>query len=79
MTVLAKIFASNYKQKAQIFLSFLFIITGCSSTRYQSEINGYTMGTTYTIKIITDYNLDVNILSALVEFIDVYLENVQDA
>ena len=69
MTVLAKIFANYYKQKAQIFLSFLFIITGCSSTRYQSEINGYTMGTTYTIKIITDYNLDVSILSEKVDSI----------
>ena len=69
MTVLAKIFASYCKQKAQIFLSFLFLITGCSSPRYQSEINGYTMGTTYTIKIITDSNLDVSILSAKVDSI----------
>ena len=69
MTVLAKIIASYYKQKAQIFLSFLFIITGCSSTRFQSEINGYTMGTTYTIKIITDYNLDVSILSTKIDSI----------
>ena len=69
MIVLAKIFASYCKQKAQIFLSFLFLITGCSSPRYQSEINGYTMGTTYTIKIITDYNLDVSTLSAKVDSI----------
>jgi len=41
--------------KAQLMLGFLIIICSCEWSRFLHEINGLTMGTTYSVKVVTGY------------------------
>lgn len=52
MIALDKFFIKVYLLKAQFSLGFLFLAFSCSSTLEESQINGETMGTTYSVKLI---------------------------
>ena len=58
-----------FKQKAQLMLGFLLLISSCEQPRYTNEINGYTMGTSYSIKIIYNKILDLDEVSNKIDLI----------
>ena len=58
MIALDKFFIKVYLLKAQFSLGFLFLAFSCSSTLEEYQINGETMGTTYSIKLIVSENIE---------------------
>tara|TARA_Y100001934_G_scaffold276288_1_gene372443 strand:- start:192 stop:1265 length:1074 start_codon:yes stop_codon:yes gene_type:complete len=64
----------NYLEKAQLLLGFLFFYTSCEQENGELSINGETMGTTYSIKII-DYSDNIN-KGLLKNQIDSVLNNI---
>ena len=69
MTALVNFMSNLFKQKAQLMLGFLLLIISCEQPRYTNEINGYTMGTSYSIKIIENRVLDLNNVSSEIDLI----------
>tara|TARA_B100001250_G_C19745468_1_gene765094 strand:+ start:151 stop:1218 length:1068 start_codon:yes stop_codon:yes gene_type:complete len=56
MIVLANIYYNLLSPRAQLLLGFLLFYIGCDSKSNQYLVTGYTMGTTYTIKLISSKN-----------------------
>ena len=75
MIVLVKLLKVSYKFRAQYLLGFLFFILSCSKPRYLNEFNGKTMGTTYNIKIISDYIIDEQNISYKIDSLLVKINN----
>ena len=69
MTALVNFMSNLFKQKAQLMLGFFLLIISCEQPRYTNEINGYTMGTSYSIKIIENRVLDLNNVSSEIDLI----------
>ena len=69
MTALVNLISNLFKQKAQLMLGFFLLIISCEQPRYTNEINGYTMGTSYSIKIIENRVLDLNNVSIEIDLI----------
>ena len=67
MTALVNLMSNLFKQKAQLMLGFFLLIISCEQPRYTNEINGYTMGTSYSIKIIENRVLDLNNVSSEID------------
>lgn len=75
MIVLVRFLKYKYKFKAQCILGFLFFLCSCSQSRYLSEFNGKTMGTTYSIKIISDYIIDKQNISYQIDSLLLEINN----
>ena len=58
MTVLAKRIRITKLKKTQLMLGFLLFIVKCDSPLYQIAIEGETMGTTYSVKIVSDRKIN---------------------
>jgi len=54
MTVLDRLSFKSIQLKARFFLGFLFLWMGCSLPLKLYTFSGQTMGTTYSVKIVTD-------------------------
>ena len=69
MIVLVSFLSNLFNKKAQFMLGFFILISSCEQPRYTNEINGYTMGTSYSIKIIENKILDLNNVSNEIDLI----------
>ena len=58
MIALDNSFTKTLFLKAQFLLGFLFLAFSCSNTLEEFQINGETMGTTYSIKLIFSENIE---------------------
>ena len=58
MIVLDNFFHKITYQKAQFLLGFLFFAFSCSDRLKEFQINGETMGTTYSVKLIVLENIE---------------------
>ncbi len=58
MTVLAKRIRITKLKKTQLMLGFLLFVVKCDSPLYQIAIEGETMGTTYSVKIVSDRKIN---------------------
>ena len=58
MIALDNFFLKITSQKAQFLLGFLFFAFSCSDRLKEFQINGETMGTTYSIKLIVSENIE---------------------
>ena len=63
MMNLVKSINRNKNKKAQLLLSFfiVFILVSCSQKTETIVISGFTMGTTYSIKIVNAENVKVDV------------------
>ena len=60
MIVLVKLFSKKIISKTQLLLGFLFLYVGCDHKNKVNTITGETMGTTYSIKIVSQNKLIEN-------------------
>ena len=58
MIALDNLFLKITSKKAQFLLGFLFFPFSCSDILKEFQINGETMGTTYSIKLIVSENIE---------------------
>ena len=73
MIVLVKLFQIIKLIKTQLMLGFLLLIVQCGVPTPQAQIEGETMGTTYNIKIVSDYKLNSKDIKSSVDSILVVL------
>ena len=65
MIVLANIYYNLLSLRAQLLLGFLLFYIGCDAKSNQYLVTGYTMGTTYTIKLISSKNeFDIELIKS---------------
>lgn len=62
MTALASFFQNFFDNKARYFLGFIIVLSffSCSSIKDSIDIGGETMGTTFSIKIVSQKNILLN-------------------
>ena len=73
MIVLVKIFQIIKLIKTQLMLGFLLLTVQCGVPYSQTQIEGETMGTTYNIKIVSDYKINYIDIKSSVDSIFVVL------